>query len=462
MQSTSAPLTRSRTNLFLSYRDSAIRPSHSTYSYYLDDDPTLSESQALMSDTVDGPGGGVGTSTSRRGSAAVGRTVEVLPPRWVDLSDRVDEVLQRVKPKITQLDKLHAKHILPGFKDRSAEEREIDALATEITSVRYTRITSALATFSVGPLLTLKQHPQQDFRTCQRFIRQIAEMSRALLQKRVTHANAESTRLELIMAANVQTALATKVQELSGTFRKKQTAYLKHLKGHESKAADLHSQDPLFSLGEDESFSQNTLRSSQTTMFASSHAIDIQQRDAEINAIAQSIIDLADLFKDLSSMVIDQGTLLDRVDFNVEQMGGEVRAAVEELKTATQHQRRSGKCQLIFLLILLIVGCIVVIAYRPTKGSRPSTGVKTPPILTVPPVDNDIEDKRRRRTEGRDLLGSLSEGIAATRPRDGVRFLKPGRGPSLPDVKVGRRDKIGKEETRKSRRSFGDDDRRRC
>ncbi|KDE05218.1 hypothetical protein MVLG_04356 [Microbotryum lychnidis-dioicae p1A1 Lamole] len=435
MQSTSAPLTRSRTNLFLSYRDSAIRPSHSTYSHYLDDDPTLSESQALMSDTVDGPGGGVGTSTSRRGSAAVGGTVEVLPPRWVDLSDRVDEVLQRVKPKITQLDKLHAKHILPGFKDRSAEEREIDALATEITS---------------------------DFRTCQRFIRQIAEMSRALLQKRVTHANAESTRLELIMAANVQTALATKVQELSGTFRKKQTAYLKHLKGHESKAADFHSQDPLFSLGEDESFSQNTLRSSQTTMFASSHAIDIQQRDAEINAIAQSIIDLADLFKDLSSMVIDQGTLLDRVDFNVEQMGGEVRAAVEELKTATQHQRRSGKCQLIFLLILLIVGCIVVIAYRPTKGSRPSTGMKTPPIPTVPPVDNDIEDKRRRRTEGRDLLGSLGEGIAATRPRDGVRFLKPGRGPSLPDVKVGWRDKIGKEETRKSRRSFGDDDRRRC
>lgn len=29
------------------------------------------------------------------------------------------------------------------------------------------------------------------------------------------------------MAANVQTALATKVQEISGVFRKKQTAYLR-------------------------------------------------------------------------------------------------------------------------------------------------------------------------------------------------------------------------------------------
>ncbi|SCV73382.1 BQ2448_7308 [Microbotryum intermedium] len=436
MLSTSGPLTRSRTNLFLSYRDSAIRPSHSTYSHYLDDDPILSESQGLMSDAVDGGGGGLGASTSRRGSGAVSGSVEVLPPRWVDLSDRVDEVLQRVKPKISQLDKLHAKHILPGFKDRSAEEREIDALATEITS---------------------------DFRSCQRLIRQIAEMSRALLQQRVTHANAESTRLELIMAANVQTALATKVQELSGTFRKKQTAYLKHLKGLESKAADLHSHDPLFSLGEDESFSQNTLRSSQATLFVSSHGVDMQQRDAEINAIAQSIVDLADLFKDLSSMVIDQGTLLDRVDFNVEQMGGEVRAAVEELKTATKHQRRSGKCQLIFLLILLIVGCIVVIAYRPSRPPRPSTStsVTNPPIAALPnepPVENDIEDKRRR--DGRALLGTLSEGAVEARSRDASRFLKPGRGPSLPDVKVGWVVKTEKGKSWMSRRSPVGDGRR--
>lgn len=34
------------------------------------------------------------------------------------------------------LEKLHAKHVLPGFADRSSEEREIDALTTDITRVR--------------------------------------------------------------------------------------------------------------------------------------------------------------------------------------------------------------------------------------------------------------------------------------------------------------------------------------
>ena len=36
---------------------------------------------------------------------------------------------------VNALDKLHAKHALPGFTDRTAEEREIEAVTAEITSV---------------------------------------------------------------------------------------------------------------------------------------------------------------------------------------------------------------------------------------------------------------------------------------------------------------------------------------
>lgn len=37
------------------------------------------------------------------------------------------------KSTVTTLDKLHAKHVLPGFADRSVEEREIEAATTDIT-----------------------------------------------------------------------------------------------------------------------------------------------------------------------------------------------------------------------------------------------------------------------------------------------------------------------------------------
>lgn len=61
----------------------------------------------------------------------------------------------------------------------------------------------------------------------------------------------------------------------------------------------------------------------------------ITQRDREVSSIAESITDLATLFKDLSSLVIDQGTLLDRIDYNIEQMATDMEGAVKELQTAT-------------------------------------------------------------------------------------------------------------------------------
>jgi hypothetical protein len=37
--------------------------------------------------------------------------------------------------KVTALERLHAKHVLPGFADRTAEEREIEAVTSDITKV---------------------------------------------------------------------------------------------------------------------------------------------------------------------------------------------------------------------------------------------------------------------------------------------------------------------------------------
>jgi syntaxin 16 len=67
----------------------------------------------------------------------------------VDISDEVEEILGRVGNKsrltfalrheadipVAGLDKLHAKHVLPGFTDRTAEEREIERQTQDITRV---------------------------------------------------------------------------------------------------------------------------------------------------------------------------------------------------------------------------------------------------------------------------------------------------------------------------------------
>ena len=46
------------------------------------------------------------------------------------------------------------------------------------------------------------------------------------------------------------------------------------------------------------------------------------ERDREVRGILQSINDLAQIMKDLSVLVIDQGTIVDRIDYNMEQARG--------------------------------------------------------------------------------------------------------------------------------------------
>lgn len=108
----------------------------------------------------------------------------------------------------------------------------------------------------------------------------------------------------------------------------------------------------------------------QSTEYAPS--VDIQQRTNEITQIATSITELADLFRDLSGLIVQQGTVLDSVEYNVQQTARQMDDAVEELKVAKRYQSNTGKRKCILLLVLIIVGLILVLIYKPR--SRPSSG----------------------------------------------------------------------------------------
>lgn len=118
----------------------------------------------------------------------------------------------------------------------------------------------------------------------------------------------------------------------------------------------------------DRSFSQSTLQASKQRMLQSNDAA-IAQREREIEDIAQGIIELSDLFRDLQNMVIDQGTMLDRIDYNVERMHTDVQGAEKELNVASGYQKATTKRKIILLLILIIVGLIILLVLKPKRHS---------------------------------------------------------------------------------------------
>lgn len=128
----------------------------------------------------------------------------------------------------------------------------------------------------------------------------------------------------------------------------------------------------------DKSFSQSTLQSSMQQKQLHSNDAAIVQREREIEDIAQGIIDLSDLFRDLQSIVIDQGTMLDRIDYNVERMAVDVKEADKELNVASGYQKKTTKRKIMLLLILIIVGMIILLVIKPKRQSDSGGGGGSP------------------------------------------------------------------------------------
>ncbi|GAK67608.1 t-SNARE [Moesziomyces antarcticus] len=367
--------TRSRTLLFLSYRESAGPSSRardrtsSTGDIYFQapytdsDDPLGSSSLNQPGRGEDSESHGLLSRRSREGHIALavgGEGGSELPPKWMDVSDQVDQILVSIRPRMDRLSRLHEKHLRPGFADKSSEEQQIEALALDIT---------------------------KDFRRCSRLVAGLASFTQHLMREAQRNQSDVTVR-QVALAQNVQTALATRVQDLSGAFRKQQSLYLKRMKGMEVRDRDIRAarglappmtkddsfRDSELAVREDvelsrqqllESPSQSNLLMLDEEQQLSSADREIQQRSREIDEIAKSIQELAQLFGDLQTLVIDQGTMLDRIDYNVELMSREIKGAVQELQQATTYQRRSGRRQCILFLCLLIALLIAVIIIKP-------------------------------------------------------------------------------------------------
>lgn len=81
----------------------------------------------------------------------------------------------------------------------------------------------------------------------------------------------------------------------------------------------------------------------------------INERETEINHVVKSISDLNELFKDLATMVSDQGTVLDRIDYNIERVSHSVEGGLTQLEKAAKYQKSNRKMKAILILIIVFL-----------------------------------------------------------------------------------------------------------
>ena len=154
---------------------------------------------------------------------------------------------------------------------------------------------------------------------------------------------------------NVQSGLVDDLQKVSEDFKNQNKNYLLKLKQRTSKFADC------FTNEEDEGTYNFGFDDDQLNMLAESEDL-VNQRVAEIKKISQTVQELAEMTRELNMLVHEQGTIIDRIDYNIETTEKHVEKAVEEIQQAEKYQKASRVKMVVLILgIMIIIGLIVLV-----------------------------------------------------------------------------------------------------
>lgn len=211
--------------------------------------------------------------------------------------------------------------------DEEAQEHEISVKTTEITEV-FRRVEASLKRFG-------KQGDEDRISDSERVVRR-----------------------------NMQSQVAKRLQGLSGSFRSTQKVYMSKVQAQKSGSGNtafdyLDERPKTTSAGDvDLGFDQAQLQ------IVDDMEESVNQRDAEITAIAKSIEELAQIFKELAVLVIDQGTVLDRIDYNMEAAVDHAKEGVVELEKAEEHQKNATPVRCIAFLVFGIIVMLAILIHR--------------------------------------------------------------------------------------------------
>ena len=250
-----------------------------------------------------------------------------LPPVWVDTVESVDEDTRQIQLKMRELSSMHTRRLMVSFDDSNdeAQDREIQTLTSTITNL---------------------------FRHANRALSQIAQ-----------GAGANFSQSEERVRQNIQRSLALKLQQLSSSFRTSQKEYMARVKQQKEGGGATAGGFDFLASGEAKGAQDAGFNQMQMSVLEDTETL-VRERDQEIQNIAESISELGAIFKELAVLVIDQGTILDRIDFNMEQVVEHTKEGVVQLEQAEEYQKSARPLKCILLQLLIITILVIILATR--------------------------------------------------------------------------------------------------
>ena len=246
---------------------------------------------------------------------------------YVESYKKVNSILEDLLINFASLKSLQNERIKPKFIDEEIENRKIDNEIKKLIIEMMKKI---------------------------RFCEGLTKMEK---NKNIINKNDKGNDIEEKVKNNVKMLLVSKIQNFSNEFRKNQQQFMKYLKemgGGDQEFLEKNnnniSEDSFDSLDDEkENLNKNFLLTQEDDL-----ELQIKKRDEDINILANSINELSGIFKDLQNVVQEQGTILDRIDYNIDVSYENSQRGLKFIKKAEEHQKDSCFRNVILLLFIII------------------------------------------------------------------------------------------------------------
>ncbi|XP_028967696.1 syntaxin-16 [Galendromus occidentalis] len=243
------------------------------------------------------------------------------PPLWTDNLEQITAELVKIRNHLRDLDRLHDKHLnRPSLMDDHSEERRIQT-----------------STQTIGQLL----------HDCQSHV--------SIINRSASGKNEGSAERQL--TENVVRAVAGQLRDVTEQFRQRQTDYCNRIKQRNNAGSFFDNlqaeQSPT------ETILQNDMMFVTTQDLLTSE--EVAQREQEIQGVVRSIHDLNAVFKEVAQLVVEQGSVVDRIDYNVEHVQASVQQGLQQLHKAAAYQRGNAKLKCIVILTVVTVFMTIVL-----------------------------------------------------------------------------------------------------
>ena len=88
----------------------------------------------------------------------------------------------------------------------------------------------------------------------------------------------------------------------------------------------------------------------------------LRRRDNELNNLLESVNELAELFKEMQNLVMQQGTILDRIDYNIDIASININKGKKNIIKADKHMKNNCfRNVIIVLLICIFIEAVLLI-----------------------------------------------------------------------------------------------------